>query len=337
MAATMALEQTRDHWLHRLAVATLLTAILPIFFGAMTTTRDAGMAFPDWPSSDGHNLILYPWLRSVGDKFLEHGHRLAGVVIGLCSIGLVTVAALRERRAWVQILAGVVLLCVIGQGVLGGQRVLLNDRGLAFVHGSFAVLVFGLMGAMATVTSAGWQRIAESPVVDVESRPVTRPPTRLKWLLLGTLCVLFVQYVLGGLVRHRGMVLYEHAGFALVAFLLAVFSAGGAVFSNMAWLRGPAFALVLTVMVQVFLGLGAWATRFGMPGIVEVPVAQSSAQVFFRTAHVLGGMSVFLATTILWLRVWRLEWVLRSNQQTSGEGIATDNSTSMLVAGGVRG
>ncbi len=327
----------RDPWLHRLAVATLATAILPIFFGAMTTTKDAGMAFPDWPSSDGQNLILYPWLRSAGDKFLEHGHRLAGVVIGLCSIALVAVAAMRERRAWVQVLAGVVLLCVIGQGLLGGQRVLLNDRGLAFVHGSFAVLVFGLMGAMATVTSAGWQRIASEPVIDVESRLITRAPTKLKWLLLGTLCVLFVQYVLGGLVRHRGMVLYEHAGFALVAFLLSVFSAGGAVFSNMQWLRGPAFALVLAIMLQVFLGLGAWATRFGMPGIVDTPVAQSSAQVFFRTAHVLGGMSVFLATTMLWLRVWRLEWVVRRDQTAVNNRIATESGTPLLVAGGARG
>lgn len=331
------MNQARDPWLHRLAVLTVATAVLPIFFGAMTTTKDAGMAFPDWPSSDGHNLVLYPWLRSVGDKFLEHGHRLAGVVIGLCSIALVVVAAVRERRGWVQALAGVVLLCVIAQGLLGGQRVLLNDRGLAFVHGSFAVLVFGLMGAMATVTSAGWQSIATAPVVDIESRPVTRSPSRLKWLVAGTLCVLFVQYVLGGLVRHRGMVLYEHAGFALIAFLLSVFSAGGAVFSNMAWLRGPAFLLVLAVTGQVFLGLGAWATRFGMPGIVDVPVAQSSAQVFFRTAHVLGGMTVFLATTILWLRVWRLEWVVRRDQAAMGDRMASENEAPLLAAGGVRG
>ena len=334
----------RDPWVHRWALVTLATALFPILFGAMTTTKDAGMAFPDYPSSDGHNMFLYPWLSAASDKFLEHGHRLGGTVIGLVSIALVVVAALKEPRGWVQGMAGGVLLCVIAQGLLGGQRVLLNDRGLAFVHGSFAVLVFGLMGAVACVTSRGWARIAESPVVDVEGLPLTRSTSKLKWLVLGTLVVLFVQYVLGGLVRHRGMVLYEHAGFALVAFLLAVFSAGGAVFSNIAWLRGPAFALVLLVSLQVFLGLGAWATRFGMPGIVETPVAQSTPQVLFRTVHVLGGMFVFLMTTLLWLRAWRIEWVLargaaqrvENHAARTGVDVAGGGET-LLVGSGVRG
>jgi cytochrome c oxidase assembly protein subunit 15 len=89
-------------WLHRLAVLTACVALLPILMGALVTTKDAGMAFPDWPSSDGHNMLSYPWLKSAGAKFLEHGHRLAGVLIGLTSMALAVVAWYSEPRRWVR-------------------------------------------------------------------------------------------------------------------------------------------------------------------------------------------------------------------------------------------
>src|SRR5262245_4864090 len=41
-------------WVHRLAVLTACAALLPIVMGALVTTTDAGMAFRDWPTSDGH-------------------------------------------------------------------------------------------------------------------------------------------------------------------------------------------------------------------------------------------------------------------------------------------
>ncbi len=69
-----------------LAVATAATALLPIVVGALVTTLDAGMAFRDWPTSDGQGMLSYPWLHSAGDKFVEHGHRLAGIMIGCVSI-----------------------------------------------------------------------------------------------------------------------------------------------------------------------------------------------------------------------------------------------------------
>ena len=46
-------------WLHRYAALTAATALLlPILMGALVTTLDAGMAFPDYPTSDGHNMFL---------------------------------------------------------------------------------------------------------------------------------------------------------------------------------------------------------------------------------------------------------------------------------------
>jgi cytochrome c oxidase assembly protein subunit 15 len=142
--------------LHRFAVLTMIMALLPIIVGALVTTLDQGMAFRDWPSSDGYNLFFYPWLKSAGGKFIEHGHRLAGALIGFVSIGLALLAWKVESRNTVRWACYAVLLAVIVQGMLGGGRVRLDARALAMVHGSFAALVFALMAGVSVITSRSW-------------------------------------------------------------------------------------------------------------------------------------------------------------------------------------
>src|SRR5712691_2417815 len=148
-----------DRWLHRYAVLTAAVALLPIGMAALVTTLGAGMAFLDWPTSDGQNLFLYPWLsdfRAHPDKFVEHGHRLAGSLIGLFSIGLVAWTVTCESRTWVRRLAIAILCAVIGQGLLGGFRVIADDRIAALVHGACASLIFSTIGLFALVTGRGW-------------------------------------------------------------------------------------------------------------------------------------------------------------------------------------
>src|SRR5580658_9089976 len=111
-----------------LAIATAVTALLPIAVGSLVTTLDAGMAFRDWPTSDGQGMLSYPWLQSAGDKFIEHGHRLAGITIGCVSILFALTAWVWEPRRWVRFCALGVLAAVIVQGVLGGGRVLADAR-----------------------------------------------------------------------------------------------------------------------------------------------------------------------------------------------------------------
>jgi len=311
-------------WLHRLAVLTVCVALLPILMGTLVTTKDAGMAFPDWPSSDGHNMLTYPWLKSAGAKFLEHGHRLAGILIGLASIALAIVAWRDESRAWVRRLTYGILLAVIAQGILGGQRVLLDQRGLAFVHGSFAALVMALMASIAVVTSRDW--FAASGI------PSRRGLGGLQILALATCGCVFLQYVLGGLVRHRGMALYEHLGFAFLAALMVIWLAMLAVASGSTWLRRPASALALLIVVQLGLGAGAWITKFGFGGYVAV--YGSLLQDLMRTAHVLCGMLLFVTTVVLTVRIARVH---RISGSTNGNQFAEHIFDSGLpLPGGAR-
>ncbi len=316
-------------WLHRLAVLTACVALLPILMGALVTTKDAGMAFKDWPNSDGHNMLAYPWLKSVGDKFLEHGHRLAGVLIGITSILLVVVAGVAEPRRWVKAMAACVLGSVITQGILGGSRVLLDQRGLAFVHGSFAALVMALMISLAVVTSRTWfVFVSQSPVSQSSGGKLRR----LHLLAMATSGVVFVQYVLGGLLRHQGMMLHEHLGFAFVAALLVVWLAISAAASGADWLRSPAAGLAVLTIVQLALGAGAWVVRFGFGDYVAV--YGSTLQVAVRTGHVLCGMLLFVTTVLLTVRVARLHW-MSSRSLRSEQSVGAFN-VSLPLAGGAR-
>ena len=96
-----------------------------IWMGGLVTTYSAGMAVPDWPSTHGYNLFLYPWgsWLKVWDVFLEHGHRLLGSVVGVVTIVLVVLLWRRDSRPVMWWMAGVALAGVCLQGVLGGLRV----------------------------------------------------------------------------------------------------------------------------------------------------------------------------------------------------------------------
>jgi heme a synthase len=315
--------------LHLLAVITACLACLPVFMGALVTTKDAGMAFKDWPASDGHNMLTYPWFRSAGDKFLEHGHRLGGILIGLSSMALAGAAVASRAPRWVKTMAVAILISVILQGLLGGQRVRLNERGLAFVHGSLAALVMGLIVAFVAVTSRSW-------TVPASVRGDAGSIRGLRRLGLATSGIVYVQYVLGGLLRHHGKVLYEHLGFAFVVAAMIIWLALSAVDSGLTTLRKPAGILAIIMILQLALGAGAWVTRFGFGD--RVAVYGSAEQVIFRTAHVLCGMMIFATTVVMNVRIARAAWWSAHPESSAVSGaIATEAPACQVpVAGGVR-
>jgi heme a synthase len=73
---------------HRLAVAALAATAVLIVLGGLVTNTGAALAVPDWPSTFGHNMFLFPWSRMVGGVFYEHSHRLAGALVGLLTVAL---------------------------------------------------------------------------------------------------------------------------------------------------------------------------------------------------------------------------------------------------------
>ncbi|HMO26497.1 MAG TPA: COX15/CtaA family protein [Tepidisphaeraceae bacterium] len=114
------------------------------------------------------------------------------------SMGLIAGAAwispVREERRWVRWLSVWLLIAVIVQGTLGGLRVSEVSLTLAIIHGVFAQAFFGLCIVMIVVTSRWWLR----------NSTVHLPHGRaLKTMLLVSVIALFVQLIVGAIMRHH--------------------------------------------------------------------------------------------------------------------------------------
>lgn len=324
----MSLEKTTN-WFHRYAISTICVAMVTLIFGALTTSKNAGMAFRDWPTSDGQMMLTYPWLSDFAknwDKFLEHGHRLAGALIGMWSIGLVTFAFRSQQRRSVKILSFLVLLGVICQGLLGGFRVQLNERGLAMLHGAFAALVLSLMSSVVLLTGRRWT----APDQETD-RGLMR---MLQGFALLLVTVLTAQYLLGGMIRHQGTGLHEHLIFGFVALGLIFMNWTFSASSNSAWLQRSGLTLLAIALVQVMLGAGAWVLRFGFSPTGFVAVHDSIQQVALRTAHTVWGIVTFQAAIVHLLRVFRVASVSEFAREPELVLHHSDQAVKLIVKGG---
>src|ERR1700692_4574300 len=89
-----------SRWQHRLPVVTAGATLLLIFVGGVVTNTGSALAVPDWPTTFGYNMFLFPWSRMIGGIFYEHAHRLIGSGVGLLTIALAITLWLAEPRAW---------------------------------------------------------------------------------------------------------------------------------------------------------------------------------------------------------------------------------------------
>ncbi len=292
---------------HRLAITTLVLALLPIGMGALVTTLGAGMAFLDWPTSDGENMLLYPWLKDLAngqtDKFVEHGHRLGGVVIGIASILLTTFAWKSNSTRTVKWLATAVLVGVVLQGLLGGIRVRLNSQSFAMIHGCFAAVVFALMGITAICTSRRWM---ETENVSEETPNKLNQHSLAKPLAISAVVLVFAQFFIGSLLRHFGARLHEHIALGVLVFCVVISAAVAAFRTGDGWLKNSAIKLLLLVILQIGIGIAAYVTKFGWPASGYVAVQHSMPQIAARTAHTIVGMFLFVTAVTHLCKMFRL-------------------------------
>jgi len=330
----------------------LVCATFPlIWVGGLVTTTQAGMAVPDWPNTYGYNLFLYPlstWLAGPWDLFIEHGHRLLGALVGLITIALLIALWRWDERPAVRWLGVIALAAVVGQGVLGGMRVLLDARTLAKIHGCTGPIFFALAVALAAVTSRHW-RSPKRPESD--DRPRVLAVRRLAAL---TTLVAYVQLALGAQIRHLPVGLSHHAFRVAVIFhllfatVLAVhvcLLAGKTLRGCRAyrWLARPAWGLAALLLVQLALGVSTWIVKYGWPTFLpEGPMAAytvtagSFAQATIVTAHVATGSLILVTSLLIALRAFRLgslaEISLDAETSASSERAAQSEPVTNLNA-----
>jgi cytochrome c oxidase assembly protein subunit 15 len=278
-------------WPHRWAVVLACATFPLVWVGGLVTTTDAGMAVPDWPNTYGYNLLLYPWqtwLAGPWDLFIEHGHRLLATAVGLLTIGLLVSLWRSDGRRWVCRLGVAALLLVVLQGVLGGMRVVLAERGLAMVHGFTGPLFFGLTVVLVVVTSESWRRGSSTGGQAASGTPSSYPnplprgegmrigAVYLQPLVVLTAVLIYLQIMVGAVLRHAP-VATEPTTFALAVqfhlLLAAVLLLHVAVVNwsilrhvrDAHLVRWLAVALGGLTILQVVLGAATWLAKYAVP------------------------------------------------------------------------
>ena len=190
-------------WLARYSFCALLVTLCLLYAGGFTTTIGAGMAFTDWPLSNG-SLNPEGWLQDPA-MTAEHSHRLLGMIVGNLTLVLTIWIWRVDGRRWMRGMGFAALTLVIIQGILGGVRVLENEVNYAIVHGCVGQIFFCVLTAIAIGQTRTWHKLREDP-------SGTKGLNQTAGLIL--IGLLFAQLIIAAIMRHKG------AGLAIPTFPL---------------------------------------------------------------------------------------------------------------------
>ncbi len=101
-------------WLGPFAVLTAAATFILIGIGGLVTSKGVGMSVPDWPTTYGYNMFLFPISQWVGGIFYEHTHRLVATVVGTLVVCLTRWLGPQARKPLaiigiLEVLVGIVL------------------------------------------------------------------------------------------------------------------------------------------------------------------------------------------------------------------------------------
>ena len=186
---------TSNPWLNRFAWIVVAFTLFLIGSGGLVTSKGVGLAVPDWPTTFGYHMFLFPFSKWVGGIFYEHTHRLIASTIGFLTIILAGWIWRADSRRWVRVLGFVALGAVILQGVLGGLRVTMLKDEIGIFHACLAQAFLGLLVVIALATSQRWVSLTT-----IASRESFSGIVRFAII---TAVTVYVQLALGATMRHQ--------------------------------------------------------------------------------------------------------------------------------------
>ncbi len=190
-------DEESSRWLNRFAWFTAFATLLLICSGGMVTSKGVGLAVPDWPTTFGYNMFLFPVSKWIGGVLFEHTHRLIASTVGFLTIILAIWLWRVEDRHSVKNLGLVAVAAVILQGVLGGLRVTMLKDQIGIFHACLAQAFLGLIVLIAIVTTNFWR--AGSSLGNRVSERVSF----LKRIAIAATIMIYVQLALGATMRHQ--------------------------------------------------------------------------------------------------------------------------------------
>jgi heme A synthase len=259
---------------YRLAQATAAATFVLLVIGGMVHATGSSLACPDWPLCYGQ---FFPSME--GGVLYEHGHRLVAFSVSVLTAALAVVVWRRRRDRSLRVASLLALGLVLFQASLGALTVVwklplvVSSGHLATSMAFFSVLVW-----------LSWRLAPESPAA---GQPGAPPGVRA--LTLAAAFAVYLQIVLGALVRHTGsglacgseVILCQgaawplggpaqlvslHRFFGVAVGLLVVLAALAVLRAGPVRARRAALAAPALVVLQILLG--AWTVW----SLISVPV-----------------------------------------------------------------
>ncbi|HUJ58992.1 MAG TPA: COX15/CtaA family protein [Kofleriaceae bacterium] len=307
---------------HRLAKLAAAATFVLLVIGGTVNPTGSSLACPE-PTLVCHGQLFPPM---VGGVLYEHGHRLAAMTVGLLQIAL-TIVLYRRRRDLRRL--GLLLLgLVIAQGALGAITV--KFKLPWFV--STGHLLLG-MSYFATLIYTAFRTRPAPSVMELARHETRRDELGVarSWILAAC-AVVFVQLLLGALVRHLGAAMVclgmptctrlgewwpdagvqqlhmVHRAFGVVVALVTTTAAIAVWRRSRAWPELRILALIAPVLVvgQIVLGM------FTVLTMRSVPLA---------VGHFAGAAS-------LWA-LWMSAWLMSARRQPA---VAIEPVTAAVAA-----
>ncbi len=277
-------------WLYRFSLLLVGATLLLILAGGLVTSREAGLAVPDWPLSYGK---FFPPM--VGNIFWEHGHRMIAGAVAILTLVLSVWIQIQGKQPWLKRLAWAALGAVILQALLGGLTVLyMLPPAVSIFHACLAQTFFCFTVALAYFLHPNF--IPAQPA----QKSSAQSPNRLA---LMTFAFIYFQLILGASIRHSSFTAAPHVIFASLVFLhvtllaIRILRFHG---EDKALVRA-ALGLGFSTVLQVFLGIGAFVfTRMLERGYEPPP-----AEIFFTASHQTLGAAVLGMSAWICLRARR--------------------------------
>ena len=287
--------ETSRIWLNRFAWFICVAALLLICSGGMVTSKNVGLAVPDWPTTFGYNMFLFPVSKWVGGILFEHTHRLIASVVGFLTIILAVWLWRSESRSWVRNLGLIALAGVILQGILGGLRVTMLKDEIGIFHACVAQAFLALLVVIALVTTTFWRSVARN-AANLEGRaPATpgrdergqrldsrelAPPLSfshiapIRSLAIAITLAIYAQLALGATMRH------QHRDLSILDFPTA----------NGAWIPDTS----TTALAKI----NAWRDARGLSDV-------DAFQIWLQMIHRLVALLIAIGVIAFSSRVWR--------------------------------
>lgn len=171
-----------------------VTTVGLIFAGGVVTSKNVGLAVPDWPTSYGYHMWGLPFSMWKGGVLYEHFHRVLASATGFLVLVMAVWLHVSEKRKKVRWLGIACLVTVLTQGILGGITVKLTlPLAVSVAHAVLAQIFLCLTIVLAySLSREHFNR------VNVRETPETNFLRRSIFLVF----IILLQLVVAAYMRH---------------------------------------------------------------------------------------------------------------------------------------